>query len=350
MTNIEFRSAYREMQFRKPARTSRNTLHSKPSWFIMLSDPVSGRKGFGECSLIPGLSLDNAEEIHEVINGLGGEVRRESLDPVRFKRMPALRFALETALKSLESTDPFRMYDTDFSRSVSGIPINGLIWMDDAQGMLDQMEKLRSEGFRILKMKIGSLDFDEELRFLKEMRSAFPADEFELRLDANGAFAPDEALERLEALAPFSIHSIEQPIAPDQHGDMQRLCEKSPIPVALDEELIGRTDVDQLLDDIAPDYLILKPSLIGGLRMAEHWADVAAKRGIGWWATSALESDIGLNAIAQWCAQSQNHLPQGLGTGRLFKNNVPSPLAVAGAHLHYGAGEWDLSELFVYDG
>lgn len=317
---------------------------------MMLSDPASGRKGYGECSLIPELSTEKPEEITKLLREMEGHVSLKELDPVKFRDFPALRFGLETALQSLNARDPFRLYDSDFSRSLNGIPINGLIWMDDPEGMLDQMEKLRSEGFRVLKMKIGSKAFDEELRFLKEMREAFPAEEFELRLDANGAFPPDEALDRLEALVPFHIHSIEQPIAPRQHRAMQHICSKSEIPIALDEELIGWDDQGALLDELSPHYLILKPSLIGGLRSAEAWIKAATSRGIGWWATSALEADIGLNAIAQWCAQTQNQLPQGLGTGRLFKNNIPSPLTVAGAHLHYGAGEWKLSELFTNAG
>jgi o-succinylbenzoate synthase len=346
MNTLRLRWSYRDLKFIQAAKTSRDTLYTKPSWFIELEDSSTGKKGIGECSLIPGLNPESAESVSAQLRFLEGDVERSQLMPDLYKHMPALRFGLETALRSLEANDPFVVYESDFTKSKEGIPINGLIWMASPDEMLQQMHDRVAEGFTILKMKVGAFDLDKEFKFLSDVRRHFPADRFELRLDANGAFAPEDALAILQELDQLGIHSIEQPIKPKQWDTLAHLCAESPIPIALDEELIGCEQHAALLDRVQPQYLILKPSLIGGLSAAQKWADAAEARNIGWWATSALESNIGLNAIAQWCAVSGNPLPQGLGTGRLFSNNVPSPLLVADARLHYTQQTWNTTELF----
>lgn len=334
------------LQFVRPARTSRDTLLTKPSHFLRLRSADGKQQGLGECSLIPGLSPDDPSLLQEAMLALGRCTTTEALMEVDLDHLPALNFARETALLALQSPDSFTLFDTPFSRGEEGILMNGLIWMDDDAGVLQQMEDRAKEGFRILKMKIGAKSFQAELSLLREIRRRFPASEFELRLDANGAFTPDEALRKLEALAAFGIHSLEQAIKPGQEEAMQELCSKSPIPLALDEELIGRHDHGALLDKLQPRYLILKPSLLGGLAAADRWIEAAEARGIGWWATSALESNIGLNAIAQWCSTKDELLPQGLGTGRLFTNNIASPLEVHAPELRMGEGRWEVENLF----
>lgn len=342
MNPIQLDYVFREMNFRVPARTSRDTLYTKPSWFIRLTDLRTNRAGYGECSLIPTLSTDDPSEIERHLQSLHEAGIHETIELTQFAPTPALRFALEMALNSLNN-GPFIAFESTFQ--TKPIPINGLIWMDHAEGMLQQIEDRVAEGFSILKMKVGALEHEKEIEMLQAFRSLYPADQFELRVDANGAFTKENALERLQELAQFSIHSIEQPIKPKQWDLMRHLVKESPIPIALDEELIDYPDKALLLDTVMPDYLIIKPSLIGGFREADEWTRMAEQRGIQWWATSALEANIGLNAIAQWCAQSGNELPQGLGTGRLFTNNIPSPLLVKDAHIHCTQAHWDISSL-----
>ena len=342
MNPIRLDYVFREMNFRVPARTSRDTLYTKPSWFIRLTDENSSRTGYGECSLIPTLSIDDQDEIKRQLKTLQESGLSDAFDLRSFSATPALRFALEMALESLKN-GPFTVFDSSFEKEP--IPINGLIWMDNGEGMLQQIEDRVAEGFTILKMKVGALEHQEEMHMLKAFRERYPASDFELRVDANGAFSAENAFDRLHELSQFNIHSIEQPIKPRQWNVMRDLVKKSPIPIALDEELIGYPDKALALDTIMPDYLIIKPSLIGGFREANEWTQLAEERSIKWWATSALEANIGLNAIAQWCAQSGNPLPQGLGTGRLFTNNIPSPLLVKDAHIHSNQSPWDLSSL-----
>ena len=223
------------------------------------------------------------------------------------------------------------MWDTPFSRGEAGIPINGLIWMGDFNRMLAQIEKKMEAGFRCIKLKIGAINFEEELALLQHIRSHYSSKEIELRVDANGAFSPTDAMEKLKRLSELDLHSIEQPIRAGQWEEMARLTSESPLPIALDEELIGYNtweEKQRLLSAIRPQYIIIKPSLHGGLAGGEEWIAEAEKLNIGWWITSALESNIGLNAIAQWCATFQNPLPQGLGTGLLFTDNVEMPLEI----------------------
>lgn len=344
MTRITLSYVYHPLKFIVPARTSRDTLHEKPTWFVCLSDS-HGRTGWGECSLIPGLSRESISEINTALAKLEGPHYWSSWPEILESASPSLRFALETAELSYRSTDGVSLHSTRFAQGSEGIAINGLIWMGEDDYVVDQMHARAQEGFRILKMKIGAQDFTRELKLLERIRTSFPADNYELRLDANGAFSPDRALEQLEQLSAFGIHSIEQPIRPNQEPELTRICAESPIPIALDEELIGRKPDRDWLARIRPHYLILKPGLLGGFALCDAWIGIANDLGIGWWATSALESNIGLNAIAQWCATHNNLLPQGLGTGRLFSNNIPSPLTIRDAKLYTRTDGWQFPKL-----
>ena len=322
-----------DLVFKKPAKTSRDTLLSKPSWILIATDQ-NGRRGWGECSIIPGLSLDEPLEIERVLSSFqrGGYLDLNDISD----DLPALRMAIEMVLLGLENPDPFIFYGGAFARGERHISINGLIWMDEVEGMMQQAEKLISSGFQTLKLKVGSMPFAEELAWLKTLRELAPASAgFTLRVDANGAFSQTEAgwtpLQKLEALAELEVHSIEQPLRPADAG-LAELCRNSPVPVALDESLIGLAGpaIEEVLDKVRPHFLVLKPSLLGGFSRCQKIIDAADERGIRWWITSALESNLGLNAIAQWTADgirsAPNPLPQGLGTGGLFLNNVEGPL------------------------
>lgn len=344
MSQLRISSIAHPLQFIVPAKTSRDTLYEKPTWFIQVLDD-DGCAGWGECSLIPGLSVETKEEIETALLVMQTVRDWEGWRRFRSTASPSLRFALETAERSYHCSDGVSLYPTAFARGEAGIPINGLIWMGTDDHVIQQMHDRANEGFSILKMKIGAQDFNAELRLLERIRTEFPSSEFELRLDANGAFAPKTVLESLKALADFDIHSIEQPIRQGQTDEMARICAESPIPIALDEELIGRAPELELLKRIRPHYLILKPGLLGGFEQCEQWIAHAQSLGIGWWATSALESNLGLNAIAQWCAAQNSPLPQGLGTGRLFSNNLESPLTIRNAHLYTHPDGWKLPTL-----
>ena len=332
------------LDFKVPSGTSRGVMTQKETWFIILKSEKTF--GIGECGILRGLSIDDrpgyeeklawtCENIHlgkeELLNHLG--------------EFPSIQFGLEQALLSLASNDPFELFPSEFTQSEASIPINGLIWMGDTAFMLKQLEQKLSDGFGCIKMKIGAIDFEEEIRILKSIRENFSPDQIELRVDANGAFAPDEALQKLERLAQFQIHSIEQPIKAGQWEEMSKLCEKTPLPIALDEELIGVFDVTEkkkLLQTVQPEYIILKPSLVGGIRGCNEWTTLAENAKIGWWITSALESNIGLNAIAQYTYSLKTNMPQGLGTGGLFTNNINSPLEVFKGKLCYRqSSAWD---------
>ena len=251
---------------------------------------------------------------------------------------PSIQFGLEQALLSVNASNMYDLFPSDFIQGKDNIPINGLIWMGDKQFMQEQISLKLDQGFSTLKMKIGAIDFDTELNILQQIRSEYSASSLELRVDANGAFGVDEAMKKLQLLAEFDIHSIEQPIRAGQIEAMRKLCKETTLPIALDEELIGLIDLNDkadLLKSINPQYIILKPSLIGGFQGSQEWIDLAEQNNIGWWITSALESNIGLNAIAQFTYSLNNKLPQGLGTGGLFDNNIDSPLFVSEGALHY---------------
>ncbi len=251
---------------------------------------------------------------------------------------PSIQFGLEQALLSFQSEDVFSLFPSKFTRGQDSISINGLIWMGDTSFMQKQIKEKLASGFTTIKLKIGAIDFKAELNLLKAIRKEFSADEIELRVDANGAFTPNDALEKLKRLSDFDLHSIEQPIKSGQSEEMCELCAITPLPIALDEELIGILNISEkklLIEKIKPQFIILKPSLIGGFNGADQWIQVAEKHQIDWWITSALESNIGLNAIAQYTFEKHTNIPQGLGTGGLFSNNIISPLEIKNGALFY---------------
>lgn len=326
--------------FNFEAGTSRGVLTYKDSWFIITwNDDNPEHFGIGECSLIQGLSPDPLTDYEKVLKDVCTQINHiDSHLQKKLVNYPSIRFGLETALRDLETEGKRVLFSSDFTRGADTIKINGLIWMGNRQEMLKRIEEKIDTGFKCLKLKIGAIDFEEELSLLKLIRSRFSADILELRLDANGAFKPAEALRKLERLSKHHIHSVEQPIKAKQWENMARLCEVTPIPIALDEELIGIehvTALDEIIRLIKPHYIILKPSLIGGLNVAEQFIASAEKLNTGWWVTSALESNIGLNAIAQWTYLQHSNRPQGLGTGQLFNNNFSSPLGINSGKLYY---------------
>lgn len=328
-----------QLHFKKPAGTSRGTYVTRKVWYIHLTaDEFPGRTGIGECAPLPQLSCDDLPDYPLILASLSAQTAATGkIDVEALRPYPSILFALETAFRHLQ-TGSYALWDTPFGRGEAGIPINGLIWMGNYRQMLEQIETKMQAGFRCIKLKIGAIDFEQELALLRHIRAHFRAAEVELRVDANGAFDPADALEKLKRLSDFDLHSIEQPIRAGQYEEMARLTAETPLPIALDEELIGwhrAADKGQLLDTIRPQYIILKPSLHGGMSGGEEWIEEARKREIGWWITSALESNIGLNAIAQWCATFDNPLPQGLGTGALFTDNVAMPLEIRKDCLWY---------------
>ena len=331
---IQIETKAHPLIFKKPSGTSRGILTEKPTWYIT-ARADDGTTGIGECSLIPGLSPDDETHLQKVMQdctriGFAGLDEMQAFE-TELTHLPALRFALETARMDLENGGTKTLFPSPFTRGADGISINGLIWMADKANMTRQVKTKLNEGYTCIKLKIGAIDFDAELEVLRFIRNQFTSNDIEIRVDANGAFAPDEALEKLKRLADFDLHSIEQPIAVNQYEAHARLCEETPLPIALDEELIGlqtREERITCLETIKPQYIILKPSLVGGLASAKEWIDLAAERGIPSWNTSALESNIGLNAIAQWTYSLGTTMPQGLGTGQLFTNNPTSPLYI----------------------
>ena len=343
-------ASYKEhiLEFKFPAGTSRGVLSKKKVYYIMLA--MDKAVGIGECSVIPGLSIDDRSDYREAIDNVCKQIN-EGVDfrELNLVEFPSISFGLETALLDLKSGGNKILFKNAFTTGKTGIPINGLVWMGDKDFMEKQVREKIEAGFRCIKLKIGAIDFSAELDIIAGIRKSFPEKILEIRLDANGAFDPQNALEKLKRLSDFGIHSIEQPIKAGQWLDMAALCAVSPIPIALDEELIGvcgEEREEQLLSVIQPDYIILKPSLLGGLEKAQDWINLAKKNQVGWWVTSALESNIGLNAIAQWTSSLNTNLPQGLGTGLLYSNNIPSPLAIINDKLYHIPSEvWDLSQL-----
>jgi o-succinylbenzoate synthase len=338
------------LNFKLPSGTSRGVLKTKETYFIFIED--ENQKGIGECGLFRGLSIDDRpdykEKLQWVCDHINLGVQKLYNELMEF---PSIQIGLETAFKSLSSKDLFEIYPSGFSNGNEYIPINGLVWMGSEAFMKQQISEKLNQGFRCIKMKIGAIDFDTELNLLKSIRKEYAASDIELRVDANGAFNTSEALEKLKRLSEFNLHSIEQPIKQGQWQEMARLCEDTPLAIALDEELIGVFSEKEKLDvlnTINPQYIILKPSLIGGFSASDQWISLAENKGIGWWITSALESNIGLNAIAQYTFTKKSKLPQGLGTGSLFTNNIPSPLEVCNGKLHYPTNsKWNIQFLSI---
>jgi len=335
------------LKFNEPSGTSRGILTEKPSWFLRIWDSENPEiVGIGEISTIPKLSPETDEVVeHQLEQKLRNLNAVNVSDDEQWRNLPALRFGFETALLDLQNGGKHILYQSDFTSGKTGIPINGLVWMGDFETMGRRVQQKIDEGFRCIKLKIGAIDFQQELRLIEFIANNFP--EIEIRLDANGAFNPNDALQKLNTISKFPIHSIEQPIRAGQWQQMAQLCKQSPIRIALDEELIGIEDnIDAMLDAIMPQFIILKPSLIGGLKQSERWIKAAENRGIGWWATSALESNFGLNAIAQWVYNHGFNMPQGLGTGKIYSNNIPSPLDMHNAHLwHLATEKWDETKI-----
>lgn len=318
------------LDFRFLAQTSRNSMRNKETYFLRLSDDSTGRVGVGECALFRGLSAEDTPDYEGTLASACKNLNFNDLNS-------SITFGYEGALASMQELE-----DNEFTRGEAGIPINGLIWMGDKSTMRARIDEKLSKGFHVLKLKIGGINFEEEISLLKYIRQRFSKAHLELRLDANGSFSPDVALSRLDELSKYNIHSIEQPIKAGQWESMAHICKNSPIPIALDEELIGvhaPTEIHDILCLIRPQYIILKPSLCGGFSGAEVWINEAKRQGIGWWATSALESNVGLEAIARWLVRVNGSadftLPQGLGTGQLYLNNIPSPLELRGDRLFY---------------
>ena len=334
------------LHFKNPSGTSRGVLVEKETWFIVLEQ--DGKKGIGECGILRGLSVDDRPDYEEKLQWvcsnihLGEQQLWEAL-----MEFPSLQFGVEMAFQSVVSETPFLLFPSAFTEGKKAIPINGLVWMGEQEYMKQQIEQKLAEGFRCIKLKIGAIDFDKEIQLLHYIRQHFNPEQVEIRVDANGAFSSNEALGKLTQLAEYKLHSIEQPIAKNNPDRMAELCKTSPFPIALDEELIGvfsYAEKEQLLIKIKPQYIILKPSFVGGFRGTKEWITLAENNNIGWWITSALESNIGLNAIAQWTFLQQNSMPQGLGTGGLFTNNFDCPLTVLDGHLWYEKEtNWDYS-------
>ena len=336
------------LNFKQPSGTSRGILNDKETWFLILEH--EGKWGIGECGLLRGLSADDRDDYEEKLRWLCENIHlgEEALYSVLVE-FPSLQFGLEMAFRSLEAENPFLLHPSLFTEGKNNIPINGLIWMGDKRFMKEQMRQRLNDGFKCIKMKIGAIDFSTELELLEALRKEFSSEEIEVRVDANGAFAPTEALEKLKRLSDLKLHSIEQPIKAGQWEEMALLCDQTPLPIALDEELIGlfsEIEKIKMLKTIQPQYIILKPSFIGGYQGSDFWIDLAESHRIGWWITSALESNIGLNAISQYTFTKNSKLPQGLGTGSLYTNNIPAPLKVSQGFLSYqNKINWDLSPL-----
>lgn len=336
------------LHFKLPSGTSRGVMTDKETWFIVLDH--EGKKGIGECGILRGLSCDDRPDYEEKLAWtcanihLGKEVLWENL-----LEFPSIQFGVEMAFQSLESQTPFILFPSDFTKGQKSIPINGLIWMGEEAFMKEQIEEKLADGFRCVKLKIGAIDFEKELQLLRYIRANFSPEQVEIRVDANGAFNEVVALDKLIQLSEFKLHSIEQPISKNNTDRMSELCKISPFPIALDEELIGVFSISEkeaLLQKIKPQFIILKPSFVGGFRGTQEWIDLAEKHQIGWWITSALESNIGLNAIAQWTYLQHNLMPQGLGTGALYTNNFDCPLKVDQGQLWYNTDlNWDCNLL-----
>lgn len=347
---------HHQLKFKFEAGTSRGTLTDKDTWYLQLFNETD-LLGIGEAGPLKGLSIDPVDlmdhELQRICNLLEGiELPQEMneafelAEQLSSEKFPSVRFAIENALLDALHGGNKKVFDTAFYNSEQKIPINGLVWMGDEAFMQKQITEKLELGFECIKMKIGAISFDTEIKLLQSIRSEFNASQITLRVDANGAFSPDKALEKLSFLSEFDIHSIEQPIKAGQIDEMKKLCKQTPIPIALDEELIGintYSEKQNLLQTIKPQYIILKPSLIGGIQSTLEWIEIAQENKIEWWLTSMLESNIGLNAICQLASYLKVKMPQGLGTGQLYHNNINSPLTIANGEIYYDkAIDWGL--------
>ena len=333
---------YHNLNFIKPGGTSRGILKTKPTLFIKVFDQINKtRFGLGECGPIQGLSLESIDQMIDKLNEVKKNINE--LSNIDLSLFPSINFGLETAFLDLKIGGKKVIFKNSF---IAGKPIkiNGLIWMGNKDFMINQINSKISDGYSCLKLKIGSIDFNEELSIIKSIRERFSSKILEIRVDANGAFKSKNALNKLDLLSKLKIHSIEQPIATNQWKELKEICEKTPLPIALDEELISINDKkEEFINYIKPQYLVLKPTLLGGFEKTKKWINIAENNNIGWWITSSLESNIGLNAIAQFCGNYELKLPQGLGTGQLFSNNIESPLEIEGQKLYFRKNKkWDM--------
>jgi len=325
------------LHFLSPAGTSRGVLHSKPTYILRLTHPAfPGHTGIGEAPLFPGLSAEDNPQYEKKLDELCLNVAcGKSTDLTRHS---SIQFGLEQAVANLQSGKPHIWFPSPFTEGRQSITINGLVWMGTFKQMMRRIDSKVEQGFSCIKLKIGAIDWDSELQMIRHIRLRHSSSQLQIRVDANGAFTPEDAMHKMDMLARLGVHSIEQPIKAGQYDTMARLCRRTALPIALDEELIGIYDIhekQQLLSHIQPQYIILKPALCGGLRGASEWINEAIRRGIGWWVTSALESNIGLTALAQWTALLRNNMPQGLGTGALYANNFFTPLSLNGDRLSF---------------
>ncbi|WP_396209673.1 o-succinylbenzoate synthase [Flavobacterium sp.] len=338
------------LHFKRPSGTSRGVMTEKETWFLFLEDDE--KTGIGECGLLRGLSVDDRPDYEEKLQWVCQNIhlgKDELWDELL--EFPSIQFGVEMAFLSLQSKTPFELFPSSFTKGNDAMRINGLVWMGDEAYMKSQIEEKLAQEFTCIKLKIGAIDFEKELELLRYIRQNFDAKTIEIRVDANGAFNSFEALNKLKQLAVFELHSIEQPIQKNNTELMANLCQATPFPIALDEELIGVflfSEKETLLKKIRPQYIILKPSLVGGFKGTLEWISIANSLGINWWITSALESNIGLNAIAQFTFTLQNPLPQGLGTGGLYTNNFDCPLEIERGHIQYNmTKDWDISNLGI---
>lgn len=341
----------RTLQPRFELGTSKGPITARTVWYLIAWNSERPEvMGIGEAALFPGHSKEFPADVRTKLLELCMETsdweRRLNGDLVD---VPSVRFAVEQCLKDLEAGGTKTLFPSDFTLGRQAIPINGLVWMGDKATMKQRIREQLDGGFTTVKMKIGAIGIDDELELLKAVRTEYGPDDIILRVDANGAFTALQAPDVLKRLADLQVHSIEQPVPPGQYEVMAELCADTPIPIALDEDLIGHNTHDakvDLLDNVRPQYIVIKPSLVGGWAATQEWIDLAKARGIGWWITSALESSIGLNAIAQYTATFNPSLAQGLGTGKVYANNIPSPLLAERGELRYRPeAEWDLSTL-----
>lgn len=345
-------------KFKFQAGTSRGILTEKDSWFVRIFNKKSPDIfGLGECGPLPGLSPDFTSDYEKELSKICQRVLTqlneqkdgiqpdEILDSIQVS-FPSVKFGIETALLDLVNGGRRKIVDNPFFDENKPVSINGLVWMGKKDFMLKQVEEKIAQGYTCIKIKVGAIAFDEELSIIKHIRKKFSKDQIIIRLDANEAFSEDNVMKVLNEYSRFDIHSIEQPVKQGQSELMAKVCKESPIPIALDEELIGVENKYELLAVIRPQYIILKPTLIGGIRESKLWIEEAEKLNIGWWMTSLLEANIGLNAIAQLTSALKVNLPQGLGTGQLYKNNIPSPLFIDQGKLFYHPDKhWGLQML-----
>lgn len=334
------------LDFKRPSGTSRGVLTQKETWFIFLEK--DDKQGIGECGILRSLSIDDRPDYEEKLKWACDNIHLgESALWDALIEFPSIQFGIEMAFQSLRSESPYLLFPSAFTEGKETMAINGLVWMGEEYFMKQQIEEKLQQGFNCIKLKIGAIDFQKELDLLAFIRQNFTAERIEIRVDANGAFNKENALDKLHQLNKYQIHSIEQPIKQGQTESIAELCLDTPLPIALDEELVGvfgYQNKEALLKKIMPQYIILKPSLVGGFRGSKEWIDIAEKLNIGWWVTSALESNIGLNAIAQWTFLQNNPMPQGLGTGGLYTNNFDSPLEVKNGQLTYNPLiEWKIN-------